>query len=99
MSLRDFANKCGIAHTTIDNIEKGFDFRTGKAPKVKLITLQKIADACGVPLSYITQESKPESLDEQLKTAVFGIGVEVTDDMWNKLLEYAEFLKFQNNKL
>ena len=53
MSLRDFAKKCAISHTTIDNIEKGVDFRTGKPTQVKMSTLQKIASACGVPLSHI----------------------------------------------
>lgn len=52
-SLRDFAEKCKMSHTTIDNIEKGFDYRTGKIVQVKLSTLDKIATTCGVSLSYI----------------------------------------------
>ena len=60
MSLRDFAKKCSTSHTTIDNIEKGVDFRTGKPTQVKMSTLQKIASACGVALSYIVgEESAP----------------------------------------
>lgn len=57
MSLRDFAEKCDVSHTTIDNLEKGIDFRTGKPTQVKMTTLQKIADACNVPISYIINES------------------------------------------
>lgn len=53
MSLRDFAKKCDVSHTTIDNIEKGVDFRTGKPVQIKITTLQKIANACNVPVSYI----------------------------------------------
>ena len=52
MSLRDFALKCGISHTTLDNIEKWYDFRTGKPVQAKMATLQKISDAmmiCAVP--------------------------------------------------
>ena len=56
MSLRDFAQKCAISHTTIDNIEKGVDFRTGKPTQAKVSTLRKIADACGVSVSYIVGE-------------------------------------------
>ena len=59
LSLRDFAKKCELSHTTIDNLEKGIDHRTGKPTQVKIATLQKIADACLVPLSYITDEEKP----------------------------------------
>jgi transcriptional regulator with XRE-family HTH domain len=63
LSLRDFAKKCEISHTTIDNLEKGIDHRTGKPTQVKVATLQKIADACLVPLSYITDEEKPAEDD------------------------------------
>ena len=50
LSLRDFAEKCAMSHTTIDNIEKGIDFRTGKTVQVKISTLEKIAKACNVPI-------------------------------------------------
>ncbi len=52
LSLREFAIKCDVSHTTIDNIEKGFDFRTGKPTQVKVSTLIKIASACNVPIGY-----------------------------------------------
>lgn len=57
LSLRDFAEKCAMSHTTIDNIEKGIDFRTGKTVQVKISTLEKIAKACNVPIGYIIGES------------------------------------------
>ncbi len=57
-SLRSFASRCGISHTTIDNLEKGYDFRTGKAVQVKVETLHKIAVACGVPVSLFL-DGKP----------------------------------------
>ena len=44
-SLRSFARRCDTTHTTIDNLEKGFDFRTGKPAQAKMATLQKIATA------------------------------------------------------
>ena len=53
LSLREFSKKCDISHTTLDNIEKGKDFRTGKPTNTSVIVLSKIADAAGVPLSYI----------------------------------------------
>lgn len=57
MSLRDFANKCGVSHTTIDNIEKGVDFRTGKPTQVKMGTLLKIAEANKIPFSYLMKDA------------------------------------------
>lgn len=61
MSLRDFGGKCGISHTTIDNIEKGVDVRTGKPTQVKMITLEKIASACGVQMSIFLDEPQPQT--------------------------------------
>lgn len=46
LSLREFANKCGVSHTTIDNLERGVDPRTGKPPRIGLGTWQKIKSAC-----------------------------------------------------
>lgn len=56
MSLREFAKRCEISHTTIDNIEKGIDFRTGKPAQIKIDTLMKIASACNVSLISIIGE-------------------------------------------
>lgn len=98
MSLRDFAKKCDISHTTIDNLEKGIDFRTGKPVQAKITTLQKIADACGVPLAYIVDEDEQPTLDDELKIALFGIGTEVTDEMWDKVVDYAKLIKAQHER-
>jgi transcriptional regulator with XRE-family HTH domain len=66
MSLRTFASLCNISHTTLDNIEKGVDFRTKKATNPSVYTLQKIAKAANVPLSYITGEDEIQNSPEQL---------------------------------
>ena len=94
MSLREFAQKCDISHTSIDTIEKGYDFRTDKPVQIKLVTLQKIAEACNVPISYFLDEEIDKT--DELKIAVFG-GTDATDEMLEKVLEYAKFLKSQNN--
>ena len=51
MSLRTFADKCGISHTHLDSIEKGYDPRTGKAVKVTVETLKKIANAMNMTIN------------------------------------------------
>ena len=57
-SLRDFAKKCNIAHTTIDNIERGIDPRTNKETEPKAKTLQKIANACGENVYIFFEDEK-----------------------------------------
>ena len=64
-SLRDFAAKCDISHTALDAIEKGYNSRTGKPTFPSAITLEKIANAANVPLSYLI------GTDNQNKNAVF----------------------------
>lgn len=64
LSLREFAVKCGVSHTTIDNLEKGIDFRTGKPTQVKYATLRRIADACNVPLSSLLIDKIISRLEE-----------------------------------
>lgn len=53
MSLREFAELCGVSHSTIDNIEKGFDFRTKKPTNPSAVVLSKIAAAANVSLDFI----------------------------------------------
>ena len=37
-----------------------------------------------------------ESVVKITKGTIFGIDEEVTEEMWNKVLNYAEFLKWEN---
>lgn len=57
MSLRAFAEKCGISHTHLDSIEKGFDPRTGKPVSVTVETLKKIANAMNMTVNDLLIKS------------------------------------------
>ena len=74
LSLRSFADKCGLSHTTIDNLEKGVDFRTGKPTQIKLATLAKIFEACNIPedMAFIAVTSDNEGIVEMLEAAAEG---------------------------
>lgn len=56
-SLRAFAEKCGISHTHLDSIEKGYDPRTGKPVSVTVETLKKIANAMNMTVNDLLIES------------------------------------------
>lgn len=49
LSLRDFGKLCGISHTTIDCIEKGYDPRTKKPVNITNSTFSKLSTAIGIP--------------------------------------------------
>lgn len=63
-SLRSFAEKCGISHTHLDSIEKGFDPRTGKPVKVTVETLKKIANAMNMTVNDLLVESGDVKISE-----------------------------------
>lgn len=64
VSLRDFADKCGISHTHLDSIEKGVDPRTGKPVKVTVETLKKIASAMHMSINDLLINSGDVKLEE-----------------------------------
>ena len=53
LSLRDFAEKCGISHTHLDSIEKGHDPRTGKPVSISIDTIRKLSNGTGIPESTL----------------------------------------------
>ncbi len=64
MSLRDFAEKCGISHTHLDSIEKGIDPRTGKPVSVTVETLKKIANAMGMTINDLLIQSGDVKIED-----------------------------------
>ena len=103
LSLREFAVKCDVSHTTIDNLEKGIDFRTGKPTQVKMSTLQKIADACDVPVSYILNEAKKQSTDStaslsDLKLAILEVIDQIPEEAQRNFLEMAKLYASSHKK-
>jgi len=58
LSLRDFGSLCGISHTTIDCIEKGYDPRTNKPINITNSTFGKLSKALNVPISDLVELSQ-----------------------------------------
>lgn len=57
LSLREFAKRCNLSHSYIDNIEKGYDSKTQKPMSPTLETLNKLAEGLAIPVSEIIFES------------------------------------------
>lgn len=57
LSLRDFANKCGLSHAYIDKLEKGVDPRTGNTVSPSLDTIRQICNSTGYPLDRFLKET------------------------------------------
>ncbi len=65
--------------------------------------LQKIADYFNVSVDYLLgktdqKEKSPSISDEDIKFALFGGEGEITDEMWQAVREYAQFIKDKYGK-
>ena len=90
-------------------ISKGLltDLKMGRRTGVSAVTAQKIASYFGVSVGYLLgeedefeqKEKAPAAVsDEDLKVALFGGDTEVSDEMWNEVMNYAEYLKQKYGK-
>ena len=68
--------------------------------------LRRIADVLDVSIDYLLDhqngkdtiiEEKPSATDDDIKVALFGGDGEVTDEMWEEVKRFAEFVK-QNRR-
>ena len=82
-----------------NNITKGSisKWKNGATPRAK--NIKAIADYFGVPVEYLTDDQKELVSDENrdIKAALFGEEVTVTDEMWNELMTFVDFLKTKYN--
>lgn len=76
-------------------------WKNGSTPNGQ--TLTKIADYFGVSVDYLmtgseAQPQKPEVSEEDIKVALFGGDEEVTDEEWNQVKNFVDFIKSTKKK-
>lgn len=89
ISVTTLCRECGIPRSTLT------DYKKGRIKTLSIDVLCKIADYFGVTLSYLCGSPMPAATEETLKIALFGEGVIVTDEMWEEVKRYAEFVKYK----
>ena len=57
ISRREFARMCGLSHTYVDMLERGFDPRNNKPVSPTIDTLKKIAESINYNLIDLLNES------------------------------------------
>ena len=90
------SKETGISQTTLAHWKSG-----RSAPKQD--KLKKIADYFGVSVDYLmtgsdAQPQKPEVSEEDIKVALFGGDEEVTDEDWNQVKNFVDFIKSTKKK-
>ena len=78
------------------------DLKMGRIKSLSTGALSKIADYLDVTVDYLLgkEETKKSSSvsDEEIKFALFGGEGEITDEMWQAVREYAQFIKDKHGK-
>ena len=103
MSLREFGRICGVSHTHIDSIEKGYDVRSGRTVNLTGSTIGKLAGALGIEEAelmnmYLGRKSEERAAsDSELKFALFG-DCDVSDEMLGEVKKFAEFIKSREQR-
>ena len=93
LSLREFGALCGMSHTHIDSIEKGYDPRTGKEVNLTSATITKLANALGMSEAELLGEDDTRTVTKkQLKLALFG-DADVSDKLLDEVIRYAKYIK------
>lgn len=84
-------HECGIPRASLS------DFKNGRKKSLSADTLSRIADYFGVSVDYLYGKGSPAADDDSLKVALFGGDSFVTDEMWNEVKRYAQYIKEREN--
>ncbi len=98
LTQKEIAEHIGVSRQAYANYESG-----NREPDFK--TLLKLAEYLDVSTDYLLgetdeiKEKTPAEVSEQdLKVALFGGDREVSEEMWNEVLDYAKYLKQKYDK-
>lgn len=90
ISQAELARRLGVSPGAVGNWESGT-----RLPDAEM--LSRIADALGCTVDYLLgreeMSEKPSATDDDIKVALFGGDGEVTDEMWEEVKQFAEFVK------
>ena len=90
INITNLCTECEIPRSTLS------DFSCGRTKSLSFETLSKISDYFGVSIDFLTGREQ-KSDDDALKVALFGGGTLVTDEMWNEVKRYADYIKEREN--
>lgn len=82
---------CGIQRASLT------DYKMGRKKSLSAETLSKIAAYFSVTVDYL-YGGTPVVDEHAIKVALFGGDGEVTDDMWNEVKRYAQYIKEKGSK-
>ena len=91
INITFLCNKCDIKRASLS------DYKSGKKKSLSVETLTKIANYFDVSVDFLCGNAASADSQEALKVALFGGGSIVTDEMWDEVKRFAEFIKEREN--
>lgn len=91
INITFLCSECGIPRASLS------DYKTGRKKTLSADTLSKIADYFGVSVDYLYGKEVHPADEQSLKVALFGGDGAVTDEMWNEVKRYAQYIKEKQN--
>lgn len=96
INITQLCHECGISRASLS------DYKKGRIKSLSALTLSKIAEYFGVSVDYLygreSFKSKESNDEESLRVALFGGDTHVTDEMWNEVKRYAQYIKERENE-
>ena len=90
INITNLCTECEIPRSTLS------DFSCGRTKSLSFETLSKISDYFGVSIDFLTGRDT-QSDENAAKVALFGGGTVVTDEMWNEVKRFADYIKEREN--
>lgn len=91
INVTQLCSACNIPRASLS------DYKSGKKKSLSAEVLSKISDYFDVSVDFLYGKA-PKGVDEQsLKIALFGGSSDVTDEMWDEVKRYAQYIKERKN--
>ena len=90
INVTTLCKECAIPRSTLT------DYKKGRIKSLSTDTLCKIADYFDVSVEYICTGKENTIQENTLKAMLFGTDIVVTDEMWQEVKNYAQFIKQQH---
>lgn len=79
LNITAMCKKCGIPRASLS------DYKMGRIKTLSAATLSKISEYFGVSVEFLMGLPEVPANEENVKTALFGTDITVTEEMWAEL--------------